>query len=162
TIFPLCSYTNAEFHPDSMAAPVAVNDAFTVHGTILLPSVLANDFDPDGDGINFFDYGSSPQHGFLVGSSGNPPTSYTPNLGYTGTDSFTYRIRNNQGALSGFATVTLNVVNGAPVAIGDVYPVRGGGLPIPNLLANDSDPDNDGISFGGYGSSPLHGSLVGA
>lgn len=157
----LPSYTSARFHPSSMAAPVAVNDAFTVHGGIQLPSLLANDFDPDGDGINFNDYGSSPQHGFLVGSSGQPPISYTANPGYTGPDSFTYRIRDDLGTLSGFATVTLNVVNGTPVAVGDAYPVRSG-LLIPNLLANDSDPDSDGISFGGYGSLPQHGSLVGA
>jgi RHS repeat-associated protein len=154
--------TSAKFRPGSMAAPVAVDDTFTVHGGIQLPSLLANDFDPDGDGINFFAYGSQPQHGFLVGSSGHPPISYTANPGYTGPDSFTYRIRDDLGALSGFATVTLNVVNGAPVAVDDAFLVRGGGLTIPNLLANDSDPDSDGISFGGYGSQPQHGSLVGS
>src|SRR5438876_2732365 len=102
---------------ETNSPPVAVDDAYTVHGTTQLPSVLANDYDPDGDGIQFASYGSQPQNGYLVGSSGFPPSSYTPNFGYTGTDTFTYSICDNLGACSGFATVTLNVGNSAPVAV---------------------------------------------
>jgi RHS repeat-associated protein len=142
--------------------PVAVDDAYTVHGgTQLTPSVLANDSDPDGDGIHFDSYGSQPQHGRLVGSSGSPPTTYSPNFGYTGTDSFTYRICDDHNACSGYATVTFNVVNSAPVAGDDTFTVHGG-TQLSSVLANDSDPDGDGIRFDSYGSQPQHGYLVGS
>ena len=47
--------------------PVAVDDSFTVHGSTQLPSVLANDSDPDGDSIHFDSYVTLPQHGTLTG-----------------------------------------------------------------------------------------------
>jgi|SRR5947209_6260135 len=49
------------------STPVAVDDSFQVHGTTQLGNLLANDFDPDGDNIQFDSYGSLPQHGGLFG-----------------------------------------------------------------------------------------------
>lgn len=150
-ILPESSHTRAEAGSgaETDSAPVAVDDTYTVHGgTQLLPSVLAND---SGDGIRFNSYGSQPQHGNLVGSSGQPPSSYAPHFGYTGTDSFTYNICDDQNDCSNFATVTLNVNNNAPVAVGDLFVVHGA-QQIPSVLLNDHDPDGDGIQFDLYGS----------
>ena len=62
---------------------------------------------------------SQPQHGTLDDYSS--PTyymkKYTPDSGFTGTDSFTYKARDPQGLESGTATVTINVTeNVAPIA----------------------------------------------
>ncbi len=49
--------------------------------------------------------------------------SYAPNLNANGTDTFTYRIRDSLGALSGVMTATINIaaVNDAPVGAVKTY-----------------------------------------
>jgi hypothetical protein len=94
-------------------APVANNDSYPpVANTPLIvpaPGVLANDSDPDGDPITAV-LVSGPAHGSLAL---NPDGSftYTPAVGYTGTDTFTYKANDGQ-ADSNVTTVTLTV---APV-----------------------------------------------
>src|SRR5688572_10453699 len=128
---------------ETNSPPVAVADGYTIHGiTPLTPSVLANDYDPDGDSFQFYSYGSYPQHGSLAGSSGSPPYSFAPHFGYTGTDSFSYRICDGFGACSSFATVLLNINNSPPVADPDAFTIDGT-TQLPSVLANDYDPDGD-------------------
>src|SRR5262249_59396928 len=70
--------------------------------------------DPDGDPLTFTIVGG-PSHGTLSGSGAT--RTYTPNPGYVGPDSFTFKA--NDGALdSNIATVSITVqaVNHAPVA----------------------------------------------
>lgn len=143
--------------------PVAVDDAFQVHGFTRFgeQDLLANDSDPDGDAIYFdrvFDY---PQHGNLYIPYGNAPQGYTPNAGYTGPDSFSYRLRDAHGAYSNVATVTLDVRNSAPTPGADSFTVHGfTSFGTPNtLLVNDSDPDGDAISFDRVLTYPQHGNL---
>lgn len=73
--------------------PVAVDDFYTVHGATPIGSFLVNDSDPDGDSISFHDVVTSPAHGTLGGFP--QPGFYTPQQGYVGPDSFTYRIRDD-------------------------------------------------------------------
>src|SRR5207245_5741584 len=75
--------------------PVAVDDAYVVNGATTIGPFLANDFDPDGD--NFTMGGrfqenivAFPQHGSLFGLTEPDKKLYSPNNGYTGTDSFRY------------------------------------------------------------------------
>ncbi len=142
---------------ESGSPPVAVSDSFPVHGTTQLGNLLANDFDPDGDGIFFDRYGNLPQHGGLFGPSLAAPM-YSPNSGFVGTDSFTYRICDTTNACSGFATVTLNVTNNAPTPGDDFFAVHGL-TQLGNLLVNDTDPDGDPISFNSIQTQPQHGHL---
>jgi VCBS repeat-containing protein len=69
--------------------------------------------------------------------------SYTPNAGFTGTDSFTYQASDGVDS-SAAVTVTLTVLaNQPPVAADDtVNTPRNTPLTI-NVLANDSDPDGN-------------------
>ncbi|MEO1206535.1 MAG: Ig-like domain-containing protein, partial [Pseudomonadota bacterium] len=90
--------------------PFAVNDtAQTDENTAVQIAVLANDSDPDGDTVDL--------DGFSQGVNGSVSQSgdtlfYTPNTGFSGTDSFTYDITDGQG---GTATATVNVtVDEAP------------------------------------------------
>ncbi len=77
------------------------------------PGVLANDSDPDGDGLQAWlmrgpdsgDVTLDPDGGFL----------YLPYLGFKGTDTFDYLLRDDSGRSGGLLTVTLHVFNPAPV-----------------------------------------------
>ena len=75
-------------------------------------SVLANDGDSDGS-INKATLliVSAPKHGTLKIDSKTGAVTYTPNKNYTGSDSFTYQVKDNLGALSNVAAVTLTVTS---------------------------------------------------
>ena len=140
------------------SSPIAVADSYTVHGSTLIGSLLANDSDPDGDSISWHGVVVSPAHGTLS-STGNPAYKiYNPQPGYAGTDSFTYRIHDSFLNLSNTATVTINVVNNPPTATNDSYTVHGSTL-IGSLVANDSDSDGDSFSFYDIVTGPTHGTL---
>jgi VCBS repeat-containing protein len=147
-------------------APVAQDDAYAATEdtplTVPAPGVLANDTDPDGDTLTAVQV-SPPQHGTLTL---NPDGSftYTPDPGFTGPDTFTYRA--SDGALtSNTATVTLTVTpepNRAPVAVDDAYSVTENAtltVPAPGVLANDTDPDGDTL-MAALVSPPQHGDLT--
>jgi RHS repeat-associated protein len=162
-LIALPAHTRREFRASASitnSPPVAVDDGpYTVHGSALLsPNVLANDSDPDGDPIFFDVIGQSPAHGFLSFGTGGAIT-YTVASNYVGPDSFTYRIGDNLGNESTFATVSINVVNDPPVAANDSYTIHGSKQLVPNVMANDSDPNGDTIFFDVIVQSPSHGTL---
>ena len=124
------------------APPTAGNDSATTNkNTAVAIPVLVNDSDPDGS-IN-------PASVVIVGTAGHGTTSvnsttgvvtYTPASNYTGLDSFTYQVKDNVGALSNVATVSI-FVNAPPVANNDsAVAIKNTPLTI-NELANDSDSD---------------------
>ena len=63
-----------------------------------------NDFDPDGDSFSVVAV-DRPANGRIDGFGGNF-FNYTPNPGFAGTDTITYRLRDSHGLL---ATGTVNV-----------------------------------------------------
>jgi subtilisin family serine protease len=98
-------------------APVAGNDAFTapVRAKLLgyaaqVFNILANDSDPDGS-INAatVSIASAPNQGGSVTVNGNGTVSYVPKFKFTGTETFTYKVKDNSGAVSNAATVTVTV-----------------------------------------------------
>lgn len=90
--------------------PTAVSDtASTDAGHAVTIAVLANDSDPDGQAISITTV-SDPPHGTATISGAN--VIYTPDPGYTGSDTFTYTIRDTMGAT---ATATVNVTVGTDV-----------------------------------------------
>jgi hypothetical protein len=95
--------------------PLAVNDTSSTpfNGTVTVPppGVLSND-DPSGGGGWVAELGTNVSNGTLTFTVDGGFT-YAPNAGFTGTDSFTYRSRNNTG-FSNFAKVTVTVA--APLA----------------------------------------------
>jgi len=128
-------------------APVAVNDAFTVTGNSANNAldVLANDSDPDGDPLTIVGV-SMAAHGtaMIAGSR----ISYTPIVGYTGTDTFTYTIADPKGLTSSaMVTITVTAINHPPIANPD-YAVAKFNTPVTiPVLANDSDPDGDPLTI---------------
>jgi hypothetical protein len=93
-------------------APTAADDAYaTTQGTAVMeaaPGVLANDSDEDGDALTLETTPVvAPGHGSLS-LSPNGAFTYTPDAGFVGTDSFTYRVDDGTGR-SDDATATITV-----------------------------------------------------
>jgi hypothetical protein len=85
--------------------PLAVNDsASTVVDAAVTISVLSNDSDPDGDLLTVI---SSSQGANGAVSCSASSCTYTPNTGFTGSDSFTYTI--SDGTATSTATVNVTV-----------------------------------------------------
>lgn len=100
---------------DTFDDPVANNDSYTAVGgqtlTVSTPGVLGNDVGADLT-VNTGDT-TSPSHGTLTLNSDGSFT-YTPTLGYAGTDTFTYSDLDEFGRDSNTATVTITVDPPAP------------------------------------------------
>ena len=128
-------------------APQAVNDtASTQQGTPVTISVLANDVDPDGDPLQILSTGLA-GHG-AVTEHPNGTITYTPDNGFSGTDSFTYTAVDNHGAQSAATvTVTVNAINRVPHVVADTASTRKDTAVVIDVLANDSDPDGDALSI---------------
>jgi len=100
----------ARFNIPANQAPIANNDSATT--TDIQPvtiNVLANDSDPDNDLLTIDNF-TNPTIGNLVRNNDNTFT-YTPQIGFSGTDSFTYTI--SDGDLTATATVNLTVTLGS-------------------------------------------------
>jgi len=90
--------------------PVAVNDAAaTARNVAVTIAVLANDTDVDGTiPVGTLTIASAPKYGSASKKS-NGTVTYTPKRNFVGTDSFTYTVKDNVGAPSNVATVTVQV-----------------------------------------------------
>ena len=66
---------------------------------------------------------------------------YAPTIGYSGSDSFTYKLIDDTFLLSNTATVTLNIgsVNTAPVASGATYTFNEDSVLTGVLIATDAE-----------------------
>lgn len=95
--------------PRATHAPVAENDHYTVLQdsvlTISAPGVLANDLDLDHDQLTA-ELAIAPEHGTLTLDS-DGRFSYMPTEGFSGSDSFTYRV--SDGVHHSVATVAIHV-----------------------------------------------------
>lgn len=91
--------------------PVAQNDsASTTRNTPVVINVIANDFDPDGTIVPATVTIVTPptQKGTAV-SNGNGTITFTPKKNFARTDTFTYTVKDNDGAVSNLATVSVKV-----------------------------------------------------
>ena len=125
-------------------APVAVNDAATVaEGATTTIAVLANDTDADGTLNPASVVITQPPTNGSATVNANGTISYVSNGAEVSTDSFRYTVKDNTGALSNTATVTITVtaVNDAPVAVNDTATVAKGATTTIAVLANDTDAD---------------------
>ena len=78
---------------------------------VLLVQITLTGTYPIARDVLKFSVVDNPQHGTLTNPTSNSVT-YTPNTGFSGTDSFTYKATDGQGVNSNIATVTITV-NGA-------------------------------------------------
>jgi VCBS repeat-containing protein len=132
-------------------APVADNDSYTVNeGEALVvsaPGVLVNDSDGDRHTLSAAKVGN-PAHGAATLNADGSFT-YTPGPGFSGTDSFTYKVSDGQSD-SNVATVsiTVNATRRPPVAHDDAATVvEDSGANAIDVLVNDSDADGDALKI---------------
>lgn len=88
---------------------------------------------------------------------------YTPNLGFRGRDRFTYGLTDGVNATTATVFIDVTYENRAPVAAADEIEVRYDEFIEPELLlANDSDPDGDVLSWDSVRivDGPQHGTLT--
>ena len=149
--------------------PIAVNDSYTTSEDTLLSvatlGVLANDTDADGEPLTSI-LVSGPSNGSLTFNA-DGSFSYTPNLNYNGSDSFTYKA--NDGSLDSapiLVSLTITAVNDPPVsdpiAAADAYTTLEDtvlNVSAPGVLANDTDVDGDALTSI-LVSGPSNGSLT--
>jgi RHS repeat-associated protein len=138
--------------------PIAVDDSYSIHNPGYIGSFDTNDSDPDGDSLRFSIL-TQPAHGTLQFDIPEPTPRpwYTPATGFSGTDSLVYQICDPSNACA-TATVTINVVNQAPIAADDSYSLHNPGY-IGSFDSNDRDPDGDGLRFS-IVTPPAHGTLL--
>jgi hypothetical protein len=101
--------------------------------------------DPITGDLLKFSVAGNPQHGTVAPGTVSSNVFYTPNTGFIGTDSFTYKATDGQGVDSNIATVTVIVSNGSsgtldPFGVREIYPTKAGGE---HWFMNMSDPNHD-------------------
>jgi VCBS repeat-containing protein len=143
-------------------APVATPDTYTMDEDQTLTvaglgGVLANDMDAPGDLLT-----SQLSSGVSYGSLTLNPDgsfSYKPQLNFNKTDSFRYFARDDDGAISKPATVTITVnpVNDAPVAAPQSVTTNEDQVLAGLLTA--ADVDGDALTYYKLGTGPLNGTV---
>ena len=142
--------------------PVTADDSYEVphdadqFSVATADGVLANDSDDEAMTAALV---AAPAHGTLVFNADGSFT-YTPDAGYFGDDTFTYSA--GDGTTSSLpATVTLSVVNAAPLPADDDYEVQRNQplTVVAGVLANDFDPDGDTLTAA-LVSDVAHGALT--
>lgn len=124
--------------------PVANADAATTpEDTAAVINVAANDTDPDGDLVAASVTIATPPTSGTAVANGNGAVTYTPNANFSGTDSFTYTIKDAANAVSAAATVSITVtaVNDPPVANNDAQATPEDTPKTFAVTGNDTDVD---------------------
>jgi uncharacterized repeat protein (TIGR01451 family) len=128
--------------------PVAENDAETTQpDTPVTLDVVANDSDPDGNlSIPSIFITTPPTNGTATVDTTTGQSTYTPNPGFTGEDTYVYNICDTEG-LCDDATVTITIRElTPPIAEDDSATTRQGEPVNIPILTNDTDPINDPIT----------------
>jgi len=165
------TWTVAERPPVANAQSVTLNEGST-------STVTLTGSDPDNDPLRFkltslpasgklYDGTGTGGHLIVAGDlpysltgAGNTVT-YQPNANYFGPDAFQFKANDGQLDSTSAATVsiTVNHVNRPPVANNDSATTTPNTPVTVNVLANDSDPDNDPLTVTGV-ATPAHGTAV--
>ncbi len=156
-----CSGTSATVTTVVSAPPAANSDSATTStGQPVTIDVLANDSGPTGVAFSISSV-TQPAHGKATDNDGASIT-YTPAAGFSGTDRFSYTIRNTNGQTAS-ATVTVTVeaspTAAAPVAVPDTGATSEGSPVTLNVLSNDEPPSGQTIYITSV-SRPTHGTTV--
>ncbi|MBL8434088.1 MAG: cadherin-like domain-containing protein, partial [Zoogloea sp.] len=146
-------------------APVADDETYTLRPgqtlDIPAPGVLDGDTDADGDALFVQSVDTTGLRGALT-QFADGSLRFTPEAGFSGTTGYTYTVSDGMGGRD-TATVTLNVVNTAPVADDETYTLRPGqtlDIPAPGVLDGDTDADGDTLTVLSVDTTGLVGTLT--
>ncbi|HDZ3730538.1 TPA: tandem-95 repeat protein, partial [Vibrio harveyi] len=127
-------------------APVAVNDAVsTDEDTAVTIDVLANDSDPENDQLTITNASVPAEQGTVTIVGGK--LVFTPAENFNGDATISYTISDGQLTDDATVAVTVNPVNDAPVAVNDTVSTDEDTAVTIDVLANDSDPENDTLTI---------------
>ena len=108
---------------NNSAAPIAVDDTInTQQDTLGVEVAVLNNDQPNGQTLNVTTVvASDPVNGTAVVNASTGTITYTPDVGFVGTDVFTYTVDDTDGDTSNTATVTATVSSNmaAPIAVDD-------------------------------------------
>jgi hypothetical protein len=94
----------------NVAAPQPTANNQNIQTTCCTPvQITLTGTDPITGDVPTFTVVTQPQHGTLTAGTVSSIVYYTPNTGFSGTDSFTYKATDGQGVSSNIATVTITV-----------------------------------------------------
>ena len=146
-------------------APIANADfATTPEDTPVSIPVLVNDTDVDSslDAASLVVV-ANPLNGLAVVQPSTGMIEYTPKENFTGIDSFTYTVKDSEGAASAPVSVTITVspVNDVPVAVNDQASTNENTPVDIDVISNDIDVDNDLTPVSVViTTNPVHGTVV--
>ena len=143
--------------------PTAGDDAAsTTEDVAVVVDVVANDADVDGTvdpaSVTIV---TPPANGTITAVNPDGSVDYLPDPDFSGGDSFTYTVLDNDGAVSNVATVvvTVNSVNDAPAGVDDASSTPEDTPVTVDVVANDTDPDGDPLSVASV-AQPPNGTVV--
>jgi hypothetical protein len=158
-------YTNLEMYLNSLTgettqanrAPTANSQSVTTAPNTAKAITLTGS-DPDGDALTY-SIVTQPAHGTLSGSGAG--RTYTPATGYSGSDSFTFKVTDSKGAVSGNATVSITVTSGNRAPVANAQSVSTAKNTSKAITLTGSDPDGDALTYS-IVTQPAHGTLSGS
>ena len=137
--------------------PVAVDDgASTTENNIISINVLGNNTDVDGDALSVTGVDDPANGAAVINNDGT--IAYTPDAGFSGTDTFSYTVSDGTENRTASVTVSVDAVNDAPVAVNDAVITDEDSVANGNVLTNDSDPDSDALTAA-LANGPVNGSV---
>jgi VCBS repeat-containing protein len=154
--------------PAPNAAPAAGSD--TANATagvelVILPgTLLANDSDADNDILGVAGIVQGPAHGTAQYLSESGVILYTPDAGFSGTDTIVYALSDGTATTPGIITITVAAGGGGgtntpPASSDDAFAGDEDSQLVGNVLGNDLDADADALGAILVG-NVVHGSLV--
>jgi len=144
------------FLPNEPAFRAVEDVATTTEDTAVTVTILTNDVGEVLENITIESF-TQPAHGYVI--KYGTGLRYTPYTNYSGSDTFTYTIKNATAETStGTVNVTVTPVNDAPVAYPDFASMVQDTTLTIDVLANDTDQDGDDLTIVSY-LNPDHGTL---
>ena len=146
----------------SNRAPIAVDDSYeTFEETALSGNLLDNDSDPDGDAISVVPSAqTSANSEIIINADGS--FSYTPNEGFSGTETFTYQVCDDaEPPLCAEGEVRIAVIkNNAPVTQDAVFVIDKNTSLNQSLASRIFDPDGNKLTFRAQSKTTTNGLVV--
>ncbi len=148
--------------PPAQAGTVINDDSIdTDEGNAVNVPVLANDVSPVGFNPSTVALASQPAHGTATVDPSDGSINYNPAVGFFGTDTFSYTVKDKSGGIAGPGQVSV-VVN-RPTANDDFTETFGTTPIVIAATANDTDPDGPNkldVTTLAVATPPLHGVAI--